>query len=101
MSDDKTPQKIAIQIGDELIEDTVHSVRYTSARPEIRQHPTGWRKWLRAVTPRQWRKPLPVVRPHQPAAVEVITAGDVQRERERRQYRAMKDMNHALGKILR
>lgn len=101
MSDDKPPQKIAIQCGDELIEDTVHSVRYTSTRPEIRQHPTGWRKWLRAITPRRWRKPLPVVRPHQPAGMEIITEGGVQAERERRHYRIMQDMNRALGEILR
>ena len=85
-------QKVAVQIGDELIEDTVHSWRYTSAKPEIQQRPTGWRRIIRALTPTRFRKPLPITRPYQPASVEVIMSS----ERERRAKRIAEDMNATL-----
>ncbi len=70
--------KIAVQVGDdEFIEDTVHSVYYRDARPEVlKRRPTGWRKVLRQLTPPRFRKPLPVVRPYQPAQTEVIMTGE-------------------------
>ncbi len=96
MSDSIVPgQKIAVQIGDRLIEDTVHTVRYVSAQPEIRQHPTGWRRLLRAVTPRRWRKPLPIVREYQPATTEVIMSSEYARRAKHsmeRTDRALKGM---------
>ncbi len=84
--------KMAVQIGDELIEDTVHSWRYTSAKPEIRQQPQGWRRIIRALTPTRFRKPLPITRPYQPASMEVIMSS----ERERRAKRVAEDMNATL-----
>lgn len=84
--------KMAVQIGDELIEDTVHSWRYTSAKPEIRKHPTGWHRIVRALTPVRWRKPLPIIRPYQPANMEVIMSS----ERARRAKRVAEDMGAAL-----
>jgi hypothetical protein len=84
--------QMAVQVGDELIEGTIESVHYTSAKPEIRQHPTGWRRVLRSLTPIRWRKPLPIVRPYQPAGMEVITVS----ERERRAKRVAENMRAAL-----
>lgn len=52
--------------------DYIHSVRYSSAEPEIRQQPTGWRCVLRSLTPRRWRKPLPIIRPYRPEGMEII-----------------------------
>lgn len=52
--------------------DYIHSVRYLSAEPEIRQQPSGWRRVLRNWTPRRWRKPLPITRPYRPASTEFI-----------------------------
>lgn len=68
--------KMVVQVGDELIEDTVHTVRYTSAKAEIRQQPTGWRRIVWSLTPTRWRKPLPIIRPYQPAGVEIVPASD-------------------------
>lgn len=96
MSDSIVPgQKIAVQIGDELLEDTVHTVIYKDARPEIRRHPTGWRKLLRRLTPRRWRKPLPVLRPAEPASMEVVTTGQYGRRAQltaERMNRTLKEM---------
>ena len=44
----------------------VSQVRYTGAQPARTVYPTGWRKYLRAVTPKRWRKPLPVMPPSLP-----------------------------------
>lgn len=89
--------KIAVQVGDELIEDTVHSVHYRDAQPEVVKHPTGWRKLLRALTPARWRKPLPVVRPYRPAQTEVIMTG----EHGRRLARTLEDMNRVINDMMR
>lgn len=62
--------------------DTIHSVHYRSAEPEIRQHPTGWRRILRNLTPQRWRKPLPVARPSRPAEYEVVPMSDHRRRAE-------------------
>lgn len=75
-------EKIAIQVGDELVEDTVHTVIYRDARPEILKRPTGWRKLLRQLTPARWRKPLPIVRPAEPAHTEIVTVGNCARRAE-------------------
>jgi len=44
----------------------VSQASYTGAQPATRIHPTGWRKFVRALTPPRWRKPLPVKPPTLP-----------------------------------
>lgn len=85
-----------IGLDGEQHEDIVHSIRYRDARPEIRQHPRGWRRILRAVTPRRWRKPLPIVRPYRPGGVEVIGQG----EYARRAARVAEDMHETISRLL-
>lgn len=77
--------------------DTVHSIRYSSAQPEIRQHPTGWRRILRNLTPHRWRKPLPIVRPYQPATTEVIGKSEIARRATRKTEEIAAAINRTLG----
>lgn len=77
-------------------EDTVHSVRYRSAEPEILQHPTGWRRILRQLTPARWRKPLPIAQPYRPEEFEVICVSEV----GRRAARAAGDIRRTVDRLL-
>lgn len=77
-------------------EDTVHSIHYRSAEPEIRQRPTGWRRILRQLTPRRWRKPLPIARPYKPAQYEVVGVSDHRRRAEL----VAESVNRTLARIL-
>lgn len=76
--------------------DTVHSIHYRSAEPEVLQRPTGWRKVLRNLTPKRRRKPLPVVRPYRPGGVEVIGISKV----GRRAQHTLDDMSAAVDRLL-
>jgi hypothetical protein len=76
--------------------DTVHSIRYTSAEPEILRRPTGWRKVLRGWTPRRWRKPLPVARPYKAAEYEVIGVSDVARRADLARERMFTTVKHLM-----
>lgn len=99
-------ENINLQPGDRFIvrdvdgteyQDTVHSIHYRSARPEIRQHPTGWRRTMRNLTPHRWRKPLPVVHPYEPAHTEVVGMSN-----HRRRSELMADnVTRTLNRILR
>lgn len=77
-------------------EDTVHSVHYRSAEPEIRQRLTGWRRVLRNLTPRRWRKPLAIVQPYKPAEVEVVGMSNHARRAELMAER----VNQTLDRVL-
>jgi hypothetical protein len=77
-------------------QDTVHSVRYRSAQPEILRRPTGLRLVVRRLTPQRWRKPLPVLRPYQPASTEVICVGEV----DRRALRMAEDVESTIHRLL-
>lgn len=44
----------------------ISSVVHTPAQPARRIQPTGWRKVARALTPKRWRKPLPMQPPTPP-----------------------------------
>lgn len=85
-----------IGLNGEQHHDIVHSIRCTRARPEIRQQPHGWRRILRTLTPRRWRRPLPIVQPYQPASVEVIGKS----EHARRAARIAEDMNRTISRLL-
>ncbi len=76
--------------------DTVHSILYRSAQPEILKQPEGWRRILRNITPRRWRKPLPVLRPYEPTSTEIIGMSQVGRRAEL----TVADMNAKLKKLL-
>jgi hypothetical protein len=76
--------------------DIVHSIRYRSAQPEIRKRPTGLRRILRVLTPRCWRKQLPIVQPYQPANTEVIGVSEVRR----RAQRSVEDIHTAVNRLL-
>jgi hypothetical protein len=77
--------------------DTVHNIRYRSAHPEIRRHPSGWRRILRILTPSRWRKPLPIIRPYKPASFEVIGVS----EKGRRAQRCAEDIHTLIARLLK
>ena len=46
----------------EMITEVIDSVRYESGSPAIYAELTWWQRMVRRLTPRRWRKPVPVVR---------------------------------------
>jgi len=48
--------KMAVRIGDEIFTDTIESVRTTTPACRPQPEPSRWRRILRTLTPRRWRK---------------------------------------------
>lgn len=77
----------------------VESATYTSPEPEIRKRPTGLRRIARSLTPRRWRKPLPIVRPYKPA--EVTLSAEVDQDAFARHHRQLSNVAAAFEKLTR
>ena len=61
----------------EMITETVDSVRYESGSPAIYAELNWWQRMVRRLTPRRWRKPIPVVRVASTPTMRVSTSLDL------------------------
>lgn len=79
--------------------DVVTATGYRSAQPAIYAHQNGWQLLVRRLTPRRWRKPVPVIRESQPA--QVLLGFKDQSDPVRFAQRQVEQMNTSLTRILR
>lgn len=76
MTDNIQPgSQIIYRRGDDEWEATVGSIEYTPATPAVYAEPGRWQRIIRSLTPRRWRKPLPIIRDARPVSIQIITEG--------------------------
>ena len=66
--------RIVYKRGDDHLEATVSRVEYTAAKPAVYAELTRWQQAVRRLTPRRWRKPIPIVR--EATAPQILIVSD-------------------------
>ncbi|AIY32478.1 hypothetical protein PBI_MIAZEAL_124 [Mycobacterium phage MiaZeal] len=74
--------QIIYKRGDDEWEAVVDSVEYTSSTPAVYAELTRRQKILRALTPKRWRKPIPIVREARGPEIRINTV-DMWHQRRR------------------
>ncbi|AXQ52121.1 hypothetical protein SEA_EJIMIX_121 [Mycobacterium phage Ejimix] len=80
--DIKPGSEVIYKRGDDEFSAVIESVTYTSASPAIYAELNRWQKARRALTPRRWRKPIPVIREARGPEIQINVVDSLRQVRQ-------------------